>query len=168
MATLLPYRYQVTVSTTCQRIATRCKRCTIADQKQHIRAGITILPFALTSPPRCASATASCFSSCRFLAQPLPRRRSRPGMSPAKSSRPRSAAWPKRRERSRCWSTRNCKPGNRCCARLRVRRVFLAPISKRYDFTVQVPVKSGNEIRYYLVMGFTSSPSFREGRMSRG
>lgn len=31
--------------------------------------------------------------------------------------------------------------------------VFLAPIGKRYDFVVQVPVVLGGEIRYFVVMG---------------
>jgi signal transduction histidine kinase/CheY-like chemotaxis protein len=31
--------------------------------------------------------------------------------------------------------------------------VFLAPIGKRYDFIVQVPILEGGEIRYFLVMG---------------
>jgi signal transduction histidine kinase/CheY-like chemotaxis protein len=31
--------------------------------------------------------------------------------------------------------------------------VFLAPVGKRYDFVVQVPVLENNEIKYFLVMG---------------
>lgn len=31
--------------------------------------------------------------------------------------------------------------------------VFLAPVGKRHDFTIQVPVKFDNKIRYFLIMG---------------
>ena len=35
--------------------------------------------------------------------------------------------------------------------------LFFAPVGKRYDFTVQVPVKSGQDIPYFLVMGISAS-----------
>ncbi|MDB5758361.1 MAG: hypothetical protein JWM30_1650 [Burkholderia sp.] len=35
--------------------------------------------------------------------------------------------------------------------------VFMAPIGKRHDYTIQVPVKYGNEIRYYLIMGINAA-----------
>jgi hypothetical protein len=35
--------------------------------------------------------------------------------------------------------------------------VFLAPIARRYDFSVQVPVPVSGELNYYLTMGINAS-----------
>ena len=35
--------------------------------------------------------------------------------------------------------------------------VFLAPVAKRHDYTIQVPVKVGNELRYFLIMGINAA-----------
>ena len=35
--------------------------------------------------------------------------------------------------------------------------VFLAPIGKRHDYTIQLPVRYGNDIRYFLVMGINAA-----------
>jgi signal transduction histidine kinase/ActR/RegA family two-component response regulator len=41
--------------------------------------------------------------------------------------------------------------------RMRVSDLFVAPISKRYDFAIQVPVRIGGALRYYLGMGVNAS-----------
>lgn len=65
---------------------------------------------------------------------------------------PFGAALPKRRASNLNELMKRYGPG-----RTLVSDVFLASLGKRFDFTIQVPVMQGGEIRYFLMMGINVS-----------
>lgn len=65
---------------------------------------------------------------------------------------PYGAALPARR-----WSNISQLMQHYGADRTLVSDLFLAPIGKRYDFTIQVPVKLDGDIAYYLVMGINAN-----------